>query len=314
MDPSPATSGEPDDHDADHDGGDVAPWGIDAALGAAAIAARAATDVATTVGSSTPARALGGAARWLTAPLAREGQQVRERIGDEGVPAAQEAIRRATPGVVQAVDLDGILDSIDLDGLLDRIDIGRILDRVDIGGIVARVDIDQLLDSVDLDALLGRIDIGALIGRVDLDALLAGVDLNALLARLDLNELLVSVDLDALLAQLDMNAVVEQIDVDALVANTEMGGIIARSTSGVASEALDAVRSQGVGLDNFIARVTNRVLRRDPAELPRGPRLLVEDQLALPPADGSAPDAPGGTDRLDDDAVDVGAGHDGGGA
>ena len=51
----------------------------------------------------------------------------------------------------------------------------------------------------------------------------------------------------------------------------------------MASEALDVVRSQGVGMDNFIARLTNRVLRRDLAELPTGPPLLIEAQLALPP-------------------------------
>jgi hypothetical protein len=77
---------------------------------------------------------------------------------------------------------------------------------------------------------------------------------------------------------------------DALVANTELGSIIAQSTSGVASEALDAVRSQGVGLDNFIGRLANRVMRRDPKELPAGPALLVQDQLALP----AASDGPSG--------------------
>ena len=69
---------------------------------------------------------------------------------------------------------------------------------------------------------------------------------------------------------------------DALVSNTELGSIIAQSTSGVASEALDVVRSQGVGMDNFIARLSNRVLRRDVTELPAGPPLLIEAQLALP--------------------------------
>jgi hypothetical protein len=69
---------------------------------------------------------------------------------------------------------------------------------------------------------------------------------------------------------------------DALVANTELGSIIAQSTSGVASSVLDGVRSQGVGLDGFIARLANRMLRRDPAELAPGPPLLTEDRLAAP--------------------------------
>jgi hypothetical protein len=272
----------PDDGDAQ--------WGVDAAIGAAAIAARAATDVAGTVAGSAPAKALGSAARWLTQPLAKEGQEVRGRLEEEGVPAAQQAIRQLTPGVVQAVDLNGILDAIDIDGLLERISMDKLLDRIDVGGIVARVDIDGLLDSIDLDALLTRIDVNALVARIDLNQLLQHVDLNALLTHIDLNELLKGIDLDALLENLDLNAVVERLDVDALVQNTEMGGIIARSTSGVASEALDAVRSQGVGMDNFIMRMTNRVLRRDPAELPAGPDLLVSDQLALPAGEPAGQD------------------------
>ncbi|MCB1012210.1 MAG: hypothetical protein KDB15_11125, partial [Microthrixaceae bacterium] len=54
-------------------------------------------------------------------------------------------------------------------------------------------------------------------------------------------------------------------------------------TSGVASASLDAVRRQGVGLDNVIIAVANRLLRRDPEELPAGPPLLVESSRSLPP-------------------------------
>jgi hypothetical protein len=344
SDPTPddqdATSTEPNDaadvadgpHDA-HDEHADDHWGVNAAIGAAAIATRTAGDLADAVGSSAPGRVVEGAARWLTRPLARQGEEVRARIEEEGVPAAREAIRQATPGVVQAVDINEILAAIDVDALLDRIDVNRLVDRIDVGAVVAkvdvnelvsqvdvnalvaqvdvnalvsqvdvgeligRVDLDALLASVDLDALLGRLDLGAvleridlneLLTRLDLDALLASVDLAALLDRLDLNALLGKIDLDQLLGQVDINALVQRLDMDALVANTELGSIIAQSTSGVASEALDVVRSQGVGMDNFIARLANRVLRRDPAELPPGPPLLIDAHLALPaPGTGS---------------------------
>jgi len=296
-------------------------WRVNAALGAASIAARTANDVADVVGASLPGRAVEGAARWLTRPLVREGEEVRTRIEEDGVPAAQQVIRQATPGVVNAVDINEILAAIDVDALLDRIDVNRLVDRIDVGAIVAkvdvnelvsqvdvgalvaRVDVDALLDSVDIDALLARIDISALLeridlntllARIDLDLLLASVDLQALLARLDLDELLAEVDLNRLLATVDLNELVQRLDMDALVANTELGSIIAQSTSGVASEALDVVRSQGVGMDNFIARLTNRLMRRDLAELPAGPPLLIEAQLALPapaPAVDAAEDA-----------------------
>ena len=34
--------------------------------------------------------------------MSKQGEEVRTRIEEEGVPAAQQAIRHATPGVVQA--------------------------------------------------------------------------------------------------------------------------------------------------------------------------------------------------------------------
>lgn len=103
-----------------------------------------------------------------------------------------------------------------------------------------------------------RIDVQALVDRVDLDALLDRIDLNALLEKVDVQRL------------------VERIDVDALVERTEMGSVIARTGAGVASKALDVMRSQGVGLDSFLDRWADRLLRRRGAPAaPLGPPLLV---------------------------------------
>ena len=257
-------------------------WGVNAAIGAAAIAARTATDMAGAVGGSAPGRVLEGAARWLTRPLSREGEEVRERIEEEAGPAAQKVMRQVTPGVVEAVGINEVLAAIDVDALLDRIDIGRLVDRIDVSAIVAKVDVNELISNVDVQGIIERVDVQGIIERVDIDALLESVDLNALLSRLDL---------DAVLSKVDINALVQRLDMDALVANTELGSIIAQSTSGVASEALDVVRSQGVGMDNFIGRLANRMMRRDPAELPAGPALLVAGQLALPAAPAGSDDA-----------------------
>ena len=88
-----------------------------------------------------------------------------------------------------------------------------------------------------------------------------GVDVERVLDRIDLNHLL---------ERVDINAVVDRIDVDALVKQTDLGAIIARSSGGVASDALDAVRSRTVELDEFIARWIGR-LRRRPYTGPPGP-------------------------------------------
>ena len=76
--------------------------------------------------------------------------------------------------------------------------------------------------------------------------------------------------MQAVVDRVDVNSVVDRIDVDALVEQTDLGAVIAASSSGAASDALDMVRSQSVGLDEFIARWIGR-LRRRPYTGPPGP-------------------------------------------
>ena len=108
------------------------------------------------------------------------------------------------------------------------------------------------------------------VSSLDVNALLDQVDLNAVLDQVDIDRVLDRIDLDRLLERIDLNDIVKRIDVDALVEQTDLGAIIAASSSGVASDVLDAVRSQTVGLDEFIARWIGR-LRRRPYTGPPGP-------------------------------------------
>ncbi len=101
-------------------------------------------------------------------------------------------------------------------------------------------------------------------GRVDVEAIIDRVDIQHIIDRVDIEE------------------VVQRIDIDSLVQQTELGTIIARSTSGVASEALDVVRAQAVGLDDFVARWVNRVLRRKSNDWPVGPPKLVNPPQPVP--------------------------------
>jgi len=108
------------------------------------------------------------------------------------------------------------------------------------------------------------------VSSLDVNELLDMVDLNAVLDQVDIDRVLDRIDLDRLLGRVDLNAIVKRIDVDALVEQTDIGAVLARSTSGVASDVLDVVRSQTVGLDDFIARWIGR-LRRRPYTGPPGP-------------------------------------------
>ena len=111
------------------------------------------------------------------------------------------------------------------------------------------------------------------VGLIDVNALVERVDINALLSRVDINALLRQIDVNALLERVDVNKVAGRIDMDELVENTDLGLIIARSSGGMASEALDAARSQAVGLDQFISRWVARLLRRQRPGPPGPPRL-----------------------------------------
>ncbi len=73
-----------------------------------------------------------------------------------------------------------------------------------------------------------------------------------------------------LLERIDVNDLVQHIDIEALVKQTDLGAVIAASSSGIAGDVLDVVRSQTVGLDEFIARWMGR-LRRRPYTGPPGP-------------------------------------------
>src|SRR5215469_3119109 len=106
-----------------------------------------------------------------------------------------------------------------------------------------------------------------------LDLVIDALDINALVARLDLNAVLDRIDVQALLEQVDLNALIQRIDVEALVTHTDFGEIIAKQTSGIASGALDAVRSQSVSIDGTIDRGVWRLVRRNTPR-PAAPELL----------------------------------------
>jgi hypothetical protein len=119
--------------------------------------------------------------------------------------------------------------------------------------------------------VLNLVDVDAVLEHVDLNRQLERIDVNALLDRIDIDQLLQRVDIDALVDRVDVNRLVSRVDVDDLVQRTELGAIIADSTSGVAQRVLDSLRARAVALDALSNRVTDRVMRRKPGEIPRRP-------------------------------------------
>jgi hypothetical protein len=73
------------------------------------------------------------------------------------------------------------------------------------------------------------------------------------------------------IAQLDLVRIVEQIpvddiaaaiDIEAIVQRIDLGGVIRESTASLTMETVDAVRTQGITVDAWAARVVDRVLMR----------------------------------------------------
>ena len=127
----------------------------------------------------------------------------------------------------------------------------------------------QLVAERVVQLVVAALDVNALLDQVDVDALLDRVDVNGLLDRTDVDRLLDRVDVGRVMAEVDLNPILARVDMDDLIARTDLGAVIARSSGGVASNALDVVRSQAVGLDEFIARWVGR-LRRRPYTSPPG--------------------------------------------
>jgi hypothetical protein len=213
----------------------------------------AGTGIAQVVSATPVARAVIEPAHRMVQPFEARGRAARTDAVETARVVAPEYASRMVDTVVDVVSIDDVLAHVDLDALLNRIDVQGIIDRVDVQGIIDRVDIDALMGRVDIDALMARVDIAALLDRVD------------------------------------VNEIIEQVDVESLVERTELGAIIAKSTGGVASEALDLVRRQGVGLDGFLFRWAQRIRRRGLKNAPTGPPLLVA--VEDPPAASEAASA-----------------------
>jgi hypothetical protein len=82
---------------------------------------------------------------------------------------------------------------------------------------------------------------------------------------------------------LDLNTILHGFNINPLLENLELNDVILSSTGGLATEALDNVRSQGVTVDDVISRISNRIFRRKPEKIPQGPAGTYGVRPELPP-------------------------------
>ena len=190
---------------------------------------------------------------WVPLALARQLRSVPwvDGVIARGARERQEATRRAY-GVAQRVApqlVDSVLGLVDLDDVVHE--------HVDVDGIVAGVDLEQIVDRIDVNAIVARVDIDAVLAGLDLDAIVAGVDLQRIIDRIDVNAIVARADVEAVIAKVDVVALAEVV-----VEGIDLPGIIRSSTGSMGSEGIREVRRQGIGADERVAHVVDRLLHR----------------------------------------------------
>ena len=203
--------------------------------------------------------------------------------------------------VQEHVDIDGIVAGVDLDQIVDRIDVNAIVARADVDAIIAKLDIDGIVAGVDLQRIVDRIDVNAIVARADVDAIIAKLDIDGIVAGVDLQRIIDRIDVNAIVARADIDAVIAKVDIVALaevvVEGIDLPGIIRTSTGSMASEGIREVRRQGLGADERVAHVVDRLLHRPE----RAPGPIFEAGDGAPPTrpqirrEWGGPD-PGGPD------------------
>ncbi len=158
----------------------------------------------------------------------------------------QQTVTYTVSSTVNAV-LDRTVPAV-TDAIIARIDLTElVLDQVDLRPIVLRA-----LDEIDLTAIV--------LDRVDINAIVAAADIEDIIDRVPIVPI--------------ANYVIDEID---------LPQIIRQSTGGIATEAINATRVQGVGADQFIAHLADRILhRRKPRDLdaPGDPESLLAEVSA----------------------------------
>lgn len=147
-----------------------------------------------------------------------------------------------------------------------------------------------------LDAVVPRVA-DAIVARIELtDLVIDRVDLTRVVTKaldgLDLTDIVVSrVDIDEVVAQADIEKVIDRVPIIPLanyvIEEIDLPQIIRSSTGGIASDAMNTVRVQGVGADELVARLADRVLLRR-----RGRKLDAPgepESLRVPDADDEQP-------------------------
>lgn len=143
--------------------------------------------------------------------------------------------------------------------------------------------LDRVVPAV-ADAVIERIDLtSVVIDQVDLQRVI-----DSALDRLDLTQLVIDrVDVNAIVEQADIEVVIDRVPIidlaNYVIDEIDLPQIIRDSTSGIAGDAVNTVRRQGIGADRLVSRLADSlVLRRRErrVESPGGDQVQAAAQAA----------------------------------
>jgi hypothetical protein len=90
-------------------------------------------------------------------------------------------------------------------------------------------------------------------------------------------------DMEQLIDHVPINRVVGRIDLPAVIEEIDLTGIVREGTKGLGGETLDSARSGLMAMDQWSARLVDRVLRRkEPRDLSTGRKAVTLSATAKP--------------------------------
>jgi len=216
------------------------------------------------------------AADRLVVSLTRRAAHLRGEVDRRALVVFGHVVRQTIETVLRVVNLtDLVRRYVDLDALAREIDVAAVVERIDLDAVAARLDLDAVVARLDVNAVAARLDPDPVVMRVDVDAVTSRIDLGTLIARIDPDVVAKRLDVDAVVARVDLDAVLARLDLPRIalevIAAIDLPEIVRESTGSAASEVVRGIRAEGIQADDAVARIVDRLLRRQ-QRLHREPR------------------------------------------
>lgn len=93
--------------------------------------------------------------------------------------------------------------------------------------------------------------VNPVINQVDFNEVLQRIDWDEVIDRIDIDRVLDRVDIDRLLNRINVERLIERVPIEVLVERSNIKRIVAQSTSGILSQALDAIRVRAAIYDHY---------------------------------------------------------------